>query len=259
MMLVGKAPGGPEIHWDRVETQGCAVVSPRGELDAGVYRRFIDDLVKFAVDEPRAVIVVLDDLVIASEPLYTAFTSAWIRVGDWPGVPILLVMHDDDRFARLRASAVRRFVPVYPSLSQALATVGTPPARRRVSVELPSAADSAQRARRVVEQVCERWELPDIRGDALLIVTELVENAFLHSRADADLELRLEMREDLFTVAVADADPREAVLREPTPGSPRLYGLHVVARLARTWGCAPRRPVGKVVWAVLPTSRRLSH
>lgn len=254
--VVGQVLGGPEIRWDRLESQGCAVVTPRGELNSAVYRIFTDDLVKFTVDEPRAVIVVLDLLVIRAEPLLTAFSSAWMRVGDWPGVPIVLVVNDPDRCARLRHTALHRFVPVYGSLPEALAAVGHPPVRRRTGIELPPTAESAQLARRFVEETCAHWELAEVRADALLVVTELVENSFLHSRVAADIQVRLEYRSGLFTIAVADVDPREAVLREPAPGSSRCYGLHVVARLAGAWGCTPRWPTGKVVWAVLAAGPR---
>ncbi|GAB0102448.1 hypothetical protein JMUB6875_14160 [Nocardia sp. JMUB6875] len=91
----------------------------------------------------------------------------------------------------------------------------------------------------------------------LLIATELVENSFLHSRVPGGMQLRLELRDDRFCVAVGDNDPHEALLREPGVGGSRHYGLHIVARLASSWGCVPRRPAGKVVWAVLSTGRRV--
>ncbi|MVU78775.1 hypothetical protein GPX89_16175 [Nocardia sp. ET3-3] len=234
------------------------MVSPHGELTASTYRSLVDGLVKFAVEEPRAVVVVLEDLVVASEPLYTAFSSAWMRVGEWPGVPILLVVPGAALRERLGDSAVHRFVPVYSEVDEALAVLREPPARRRVTLSLVPTGDCAQRARRFVDATCSRWGIPEVRVDALLIVTELVENSFLHSGVDADIQLRLELRNQMFTVAVGDADPQEALLREPGTDGFRHYGLHIVAKLARTWGCAPRWPTGKVVWAVLPTGRRPS-
>ncbi|MEC3913127.1 ATP-binding protein [Nocardia sp. CDC160] len=248
--------GGREITWERVERQGCSVVYPHGELTSAAYRAFTDALVKFAVEEPRAVIVVLDNLRVASEPLYSAFGSAWMRVGEWPGVPIVLIVHSPSRRQWLRGSAVHRFVPVHADLVSALAGLREAPSRRRATLDLAPTADCGQRARHFVEETCLRWGIPEVRVDALLVATELVENSFLHSDVPADIQVRLELRNQLFTVAVGDADPREALLREPGTDGPRHYGLHLVARISRSWGCAPRWPSGKIVWAVLPTGRR---
>lgn len=246
---------GTEIRWERAERAGCSVMRPHGELNAITYRQFADDLVEFAMAEPRAVIIVLDDLLIADEPLLTAVSGAWMRVGEWPGVPILVVVGSASRRARLESGALRRFVPVFATVSAAEDAVDTP-LRLHACLNLVPAADSAQRARRFTTDVCDRWEVSDVLGPALLIVTEFVENAFLHARGTGDIQVRLELRDDLLTVAVADSDPRAAVLREPGPGHPRFYGLHVVSRLARAWGCVPRSRGGKVVWATLDTGRR---
>ncbi|MEC3954854.1 hypothetical protein VMT65_17575 [Nocardia sp. CDC153] len=235
------------------ERRGCSVVYPHGELTSATYREIADGLVKFAVDEPRAVIVVLDDLRVVTETLYAAFSSARMRVGEWPGVPIVLVSHCESRRRWLRHSAIRRFVPIHATVWEAVHELGEPPPRRRVAIDLARTANCGQRARRFVDETCERWNVREVRVDALLIVTELVENSFLHSAIDADMQLRLELRDHVFTVAVGDDDPREALLREPGAGGTRHYGLHIVARLARAWGCAPRWPSGKIVWAALAT------
>ncbi|WP_460723455.1 ATP-binding protein [Nocardia heshunensis] len=222
------------------------------------YRDFTDSLVKFAVEEPRALVVVVDELRVESEPLYTAFASAWMRVGDWPGVPIRLVVSTESRRELLHASAIHRFIPVCADVPEAMRGLADQPPRRRAIVNLVRAASCGQRARRFVDATCERWHVAEARGDALLIATELVENSFLHSAVDGDMQLRLELRNQLFTIAVGDDDPHEALLREPGAGGSRHYGLHLVARLARSWGCAPRWPTGKVVWAVLATGQRRS-
>ncbi|QLY32005.1 ATP-binding protein [Nocardia huaxiensis] len=248
--------GGKEVEWRKTERDDCCVLRPQGELNIATYRAFSDDLVKYTVDEPRAVIVVLDDLSIASEPLLTAFSSVWMRVGEWPGVPIMLVSGPADRRVALHASAIQRFVPIFASVDAAILALDDPPARRRTVRDLPPTADSAQRARRFVAEVCRDWNVTEVRADAQLIVTELVENAFLHSRVSTDISVRMEMRANLLTVAVADQDPREAILREPGVDPFRYYGLHVVARLARAWGCNPQWPTGKVVWATLPVGTR---
>ncbi|UGT44195.1 hypothetical protein LTV02_12730 [Nocardia yamanashiensis] len=253
-----------EVRWSHAASDGCAVVTAHGRLDTSSYRRFTDDLVKFTVEGPRAVIVVIDDLHIASEALLTAFSRAWMRGEDWPAVPIMIVSESALVRECLHASAISRFIPVYAGVRDATAAVDDP-RRRRTHLTVARRPSAGQDARRFVTEICERWSTPEVRVDAHLIVTEFVENACLHSRGDADLTVRLELYNGLFAIAVEDEDPREAILREPAADStrrpgvhaiPRHLGLHTVSRLARRWGCSPRRPTGKVVWAVLPTHAR---
>ncbi|MFC8044769.1 ATP-binding protein [Nocardia sp. NPDC057353] len=239
---------GGKVSW-RPEFAGeCAVLRPRGVLDAETYRSFGADLVRFAVDEPRALIVVLDELEPADDGAFTVFSAARIRVLDWPGVPILLVAGAEP--LRRRAAAAVRRVPVLESVAAALAAAPARPRGQRAGLAMPAGAASAQSAREFVAGVCVRWNTAEFFTDAQLLVTELVENAMLH--AAGEVGVRLELRPGGLTVAVTDAAPQAAVLREPAAGEVQAYGLHVVADLARSWGCVPRWPFGKVVWATLP-------
>ncbi|WP_084477967.1 ATP-binding protein [Nocardia jejuensis] len=244
-----------KFQWTVTEVDGCYAVCPEGDLTPMNYRDFTDTLVKYAVDEPDALIVVLDELRVQDRPLYGAFTSAWMRVREWPGVPIVLVVAEPTRRARLRASAIRRSIPVYESVGEAVRELAAGPARRRAVLDLAPIDSCARYARRFVEATCVRWNILEVRVYALLIITELMENTHVHSRADGDVQVRLELRNGLFSMAVGDGDPREAVLREPGADGSIHDGLHVVSRLARTWGCAPQWPMGKVVWAVLAIDR----
>lgn len=239
---------GGQLAW-RPELAGeCAVLRPRGVLGAETYRRFGADLVRFAMEEPRALIVALDELEPADDGALTVFSAARIRVGDWPGVPILLAAEAEPLRRRV-AAAVRR-VPVLDSVASALAAAPARPRAHRARLDMPAAAASAQCAREFVASLCVRWNTAEVFTDAQLLVTELVENAMLH--ATGDIGVRLDLRRGGLTVAVTDADPRPAVLREPAAGEVQAYGLHVVADLAATWGCTPCWPAGKVVWATLP-------
>ncbi|MCP2287219.1 ATP-binding protein [Nocardia amikacinitolerans] len=239
------------LLWRPSELAGCTVLRPSGVLDWDGYRRFGDDLVRYAVDRPRAVIVVVDDLDLVEDAVATACASARVRVSDWPHVPIVLVAAG---LANPTATvAARHRVPTFPSIEDALRSLPPAPPRREASIELAPSTLSSMHARQFVTRVCDRWEVGPVRTDALLVATELVENALLH--AFGELLLRLECQGNSLTIAVADADPQEAMLREPAAGHPARFGLHVVASLARAWGCAPRWPVGKVVWATLADQR----
>ncbi|MGV9742930.1 ATP-binding protein [Nocardia farcinica] len=242
-------PGSGMVRWRRTRYGECTVLRPAGVLDVESYRRFGDDLVKFAVEEPRALIVALDDLVLGGSSMLTAFSAARARVREWPGVPILLVVAEEADRRAVRA-ALPQTVPVVGSVPAAAQAVDPPSRQRSERLALYPDIASPGRARRFLRELCRAWGVEHTEADAELVVTELVENALVHGRGD--LDLRVELRPDALTVAVADADPHAAVLREAPPGRMRRHGLHAVAAIARAWGCAPRWPSGKVVWASLP-------
>ena len=89
-----------------------------------------------------------------------------------------------------------------------------------------------------------------VRDDVLLLVTELVANAWRHARMEADRRLRVELRRrsDLLRLAVIDGgtgftpDPERS--RGDEPGG---WGLLLVDRIATRWGVAPTTS-GTRVW-----------
>lgn len=235
------------IRWRPYTVADCLVLTPVGDLDATTYRGFRNDLVKFAMDEPRALILVIDQLRITSQASLTAISSAWLRIGDWPGVPIHLVARNADLRTTMTHSPLALYVPVHANMTAALAGLDDPPIRRRSEIELFPIATSSRLARRFVERTCEDWGISDRSTDAVEVATELVENAIVH--AGTDMRLRLELHAGRLAVAVRDGCPREAVLRErgPRPAN----GLRLVSYLATAWGSTPDMSGGKVVWAVL--------
>lgn len=240
------------ITYQTTFRDGCLIVRPIGVLTAATYSGLRDTLVKLAMEQPRAVIADVDDLWISSEPALTVFSAAWMRVGDWPGVPILLVAEDTTQRALLRASSIRRFVPVFDDVDTAVSAADLPPMRRRTRLELPPVTASSRHARQFVGDTCGRWQVAEVAQDAKDVASELVENAVRH--AGSEMSLRLDLRSGLLSVAVSDKSPREAVLREADVDP--HHGLRLVAALARVWGCTPESSGGKVVWAVLATADR---
>jgi len=224
-----------QIEATHTEQSGCLVAKLHGHLGF---------LVKLALEEPRAVIVDVDRLHLDDEPARTVFTSARMRVRDWPAVPIVLVATDP-----WQRRLLTRSVPVFASIGSAIASVRAHPRRRRALTDLPAVPSCSRLARRFVRETCGRWTLGLETSDALFIASELVENAFRH--AGTAMRLRLELRGGLLTVAVRDGSPRPAVLRQGPSGTPSGFGLRVVSDMSRAWGCSPDLHGGKVVWAVL--------
>lgn len=90
---------------------------------------------------------------------------------------------------------------------------------------------------------------PDDRfGGVLLVIDELVGNAYRH--ATAVRELHVARTGENLLVEVSDHDPDTAPVRTGHPGSGR-YGLRLVSELSLDWGARSDR-AGKVVWALVP-------
>lgn len=227
---------------------GACVCRPVGVLDATTYGQLRDTLLKAAMEQPSAVLVDMAELTVSAVFSLTVFSTVWMRVCEWPGVPIGLLVEDPVRRQSLARSPMGHFVPVHPDLDTAVRAVGKPPHRRRTTFALEDDLVSSRLAREFTRSTCARWGVGAVGGSAVLVATELVENMLRHTAGGG--QLRLELRRGLLTVAVSDSDPRAAVLREATGYAQAGWGLALVARLSKVWGCTPTVG-GKVVWSVL--------
>ncbi|WP_369192839.1 SpoIIE family protein phosphatase [Streptomyces djakartensis] len=108
-------------------------------------------------------------------------------------------------------------------------------------------------ARRFARRTLRSWGVTEHYDAALLVVSELVTNALVHT--DGQVRMDLTLINDRLRVAVADASPR-------TPVRPRSIGweatggrgILLVEALSATWGTLPVSG-GKQVWAELPLGR----
>jgi anti-anti-sigma factor len=235
------------LRVDQRELVGAAVVEPHGVLDAESYGGLRTALVKTAIDEPRAVIVDLDELDVPDSTALSLFSSVSTQITQWPGVPLLVAATRPEKQAVLDGYRLARYVPVYRSVMAAIGAIDDPPPRRIARRRLPNSLSSAALARRFVLDVCSDWPVATRTEDAMMVANELVENTLLHTYCAPSL--RLELRRGLLTIAVYDDDPAMAHLIEPD--AERHRGLLLVAQLSRAWGCSPTLTGGKVVWAVL--------
>lgn len=91
-------------------------------------------------------------------------------------------------------------------------------------------------------------ETPECVGDVLLVVNELVSNAYRYTSEPSFL--RVVVEESKIRVEIAhDAQARPPLRKVSRPQ--RGYGLVLVARLSDRWG-VDRAHGGTVVWADLP-------
>jgi anti-sigma regulatory factor (Ser/Thr protein kinase) len=93
-----------------------------------------------------------------------------------------------------------------------------------------------------------RW----VMGDVMLVASELVANAVLHSggKPDDRLSVELRLRPDAVVFSVSDPH-RTRQVAEPAPDD-RLnggFGLRVVEQLASRWGAEQERDGRYRVWA----------
>jgi hypothetical protein len=211
-------------------------------------------MAKAGIEEPRAVIVDVDGLDVPDRSALSVFAAVAERLGQWPGVPVLLASDADEVRDQLAEYRRQRFVPVHRSVAAAAAAIEDPPPRLVQRRELPNSLVSAVLGRQLVRDTCDAWHVSDAwREDAAMIVNELVENTLLHTCCAPTI--RLELRRGVFTVAVYDDDPASpGPVEEGAAKRRKGGGLTLVDTLSRVWGCSPTPWGGKVVWAVLRES-----
>jgi hypothetical protein len=228
------------------------VILASGELDSSTYTVLRDAIVKAALDEPDAVVVDVSALHVPSPSALSVFTSARWHVSVWPDVPILLVCADADLMRAIRARAVTRYVPAYPTLAEALAAAPETRSRIRRRARAELAADnstSSGLACAFVSEWLTAWDQAALIPTASTVATIFVANVLAHT--DSAPALILEHEGDRLTVAVADSTKQPAMRHEhPVRGAEVVSGLAIVAALARAWGSTPTA-TGKTVWAVI--------
>jgi anti-sigma regulatory factor (Ser/Thr protein kinase) len=107
--------------------------------------------------------------------------------------------------------------------------------------------------RRDARRTLSEWQSPELVDDAILVITELVENVVQHTGDGGELVLR--RGDDAVRIEVADTSPQLPRQYPPDPRRIGGRGLLVVAAMARAWG-SRRSDHGKVVWADVPLSEQ---
>lgn len=90
-------------------------------------------------------------------------------------------------------------------------------------------------------------------GDCLLVVTELVANAYDHGEAPRRVRLHRSDEPCSVRIEVDDAAPGDVVVGRSRLGHNRGRGMVLVANLSARWG-VDRHEAGKTVWAEVPCS-----
>ena len=118
------------------------------------------------------------------------------------------------------------------------------------SMDFPPVAASVPMARRLVQQLLQAWGARQDRGDAALLVTELVANVVDHVGGSACLTVEATFSDDWLRLAVVDCSPTRPTVHGPNAERPRGRGMLMVEVLADRWGCEDHCG-GKRVWCEL--------
>jgi len=236
------------LHVENRTQDEAAIVTLVGLLGVGTYSKLRDHLLKVSTNNPRAVIVDLTDMSVESDYSLAVFLTTHTRLQQWPGVPLLLAAGSDETREIIARNGTARFLPVHGSVTDAIAAIDQPPPRRVTHLRVTNALTSPRIAREFARMTCHDWKCPQFIDEAAMIVGELVTNTVVHTLSSPTI--RLELRRELFSVAVYDDVPGEVSVRDPG-GTGGLHGLLLVAQIATAWGCSPTSTGGKVVWATM--------
>ena len=119
--------------------------------------------------------------------------------------------------------------------------------RSRLAAEVRSAGS----ARRFVETTLAGWKSPEPTDLVKLLVSELVTNAVLHAKSEAEVVVQL--RPQVIRVEVLDRSPVLPVLKEVPLEATSGRGMALVNSYASAWGTR-ELPHGKAVWFEVPRS-----
>ncbi|CAM2804113.1 hypothetical protein HMPREF1486_02566 [Streptomyces sp. HPH0547] len=118
------------------------------------------------------------------------------------------------------------------------------------SQSLRCEAQSARRARRLVEVVLAAWQLDSLSGTACLVVSELVANAVKHTESTTVRVGIIRVGPRRVRIGVSDTSAQMPLLKPFERCATSGRGLHLVAEAAVRWGVDQGR-WGKTVWAEL--------
>lgn len=140
------------------------------------------------------------------------------------------------------------FLRMFDTLGEAMEAAESGPAHRRCIHALSADAYAARSARQVIDDMCRRWQLTELREQALVVVSELVNNAAEHGRAP--IELRSTIHPRALRIEVTDQGNAMPNNHHTPPDDALHNGLRLVDALARNWGTVSTTR-GKTVWADL--------
>jgi anti-anti-sigma factor len=251
---VAESPG--SLAFAARTEQSVAVLTVEGVLDAGNTAALRDSITKSTLEDPSAVIVDVNALLVPVESAWSAFISARWQLDARPHVPIVLVCAHRATREAIARSGVTRFVPVYATEKGAMKAISRLVRRtvQRADAQLPSNLSSLRESRRLVREWLTTWSQPALIPVALVVVNVFVENVLKHTGSDP--VMRIETEGATATIAVSDGNNTPARRLASPPKGIDVSGLAIVDALSRAWG-STATSTGKTVWAVIGPENQL--
>lgn len=225
---------------------GCVVLAVAGALDGDGAGQLRLAVTKALADQPRAVICDLAQLVRGTTGLNIFLVIADMMSG-WPETAIAIACSDRQLVERLSRLLVDSQIPIHDSVDQAIADLGRQPMIMTDLFHLIPDNDTAGLARHFVADACRHWDASIFAPDALIAVSELVNNAVQHGDGEP-IDVRVSLSRMGLRLSVRDNSLSSP---EAIHGSGQITGIRVVARLSRSWGVLPTVSGGKIVWCLL--------
>jgi hypothetical protein len=241
----------------RRDADSC-VLALSGELSSRSAGAASDAVSKALIDVGR-VLVDVSGLRVSRPETVRVFSSTLTAAGGWPRVRLVLFGAGAGLGRSLAAMRVSETVPLAPDeiTARQISQRRPPAVVGHLDLSEEEGLLAPRRARLFVKEACADWQLSSVCDDAMLVASELVENAVSHAHKAGELNLRLD--ELGLTVSVRDDDYRGLVIPLAIDSAGRRrHGLFLVAAISRTWGVSPTEN-GKSVWALLPVEDRVNN
>lgn len=233
-------------------TAAIAVLVVTGHVSAEDGWVVREELLKAAAEEPE--LLVCDTREASLDPkAVVAIASVTRGLDPWPLCPFVVLADEPLAPSHLggrggRAGRAAADLTVAADLASAAVLPDEEPpmlARRHLDATLhaPGAA------RRFLASVLHEWGHDDDIPVAALIANELITNAVMHAGTAVDVGVSLRAGRLAVTVADGSDAPLQWAAADDLDEAGR--GLALVDGLAAGWGTFPRRPCGKVVWALV--------
>ena len=126
----------------------------------------------------------------------------------------------------------------------------------RASQTFPRAPESAAASRRFLSEVLAPIADAIDLDAAVLLTSELVNNAILHTSGPR-IKVEVIMGDDSLHIGVIDGSPKSPLVLPARPGDVGGWGLRIVQQMSACWGVEEMESRQKCVWFRVPVTPHL--
>jgi signal transduction histidine kinase len=231
---------------DQTRYDGCVVLAVSGGLEGEAAAHLRLAVTKALAEQPRAIICDLARLARGTGGL-TIFLVIADIMNVWPETAIAIACPDRQLVERLSRIRIEARIPVHRSVDEAIADLGHRPMIMMELLHVMPGGDAAGLARHFVADACQQWDASPFLPDALIVVSELVDNACQHGDGEP-IDVRVSLSAMGLRISVKDTAP---ISPQPTHQTGQINGIRVIAHLSKSWGVLPTQSGGKIVWCLL--------